>query len=63
MVRWNARLVSFSRLIVLDKRSTGVSDHAAGPGVLEDTMQDLLAVLDATGAERPAVLATSRARP
>jgi pimeloyl-ACP methyl ester carboxylesterase len=55
VVRWNQRLVSFSRLIVFDKRSTGLSDHAPGPVVLEDTMQDVLAVLDATGAERPAV--------
>jgi class 3 adenylate cyclase len=55
VVRWNARLVSFSRLIVFDKRSTGLSDHAPGPVVLEDTMQDVLAVLDAAGAERPAV--------
>ena len=56
VVRWNARLVSFSRLIVFDKRSTGLSDHAPGPVVLEDTMQDVLAVMDATGAERPAVI-------
>ena len=56
LVRWNARLVSFSRLIVFDKRSTGLSDHAPGPVVLEDTMQDVLAVLDAAGAERPAVI-------
>jgi class 3 adenylate cyclase len=55
VVRWNARLVSFSRLIVFDKRSTGLSDHAPGPVVLEDTMQDVLAVLDAVGAERAAV--------
>src|ERR1043166_10061189 len=55
VVRWNARLASFSRLIVFDKRSTGLSDHAPGPVVLEDTMQDVLAVLDAAGAERPAV--------
>jgi pimeloyl-ACP methyl ester carboxylesterase len=55
VVGWNARLVSFSRLIVFDKRSTGLSDHAPGPVVLEDTMQDVLAVLDAAGAERPAV--------
>jgi len=55
LVGWNRRLVSFSRLIVFDKRSTGLSDHAPGPVVLEDTMQDVLAVLDATGADRPAV--------
>jgi pimeloyl-ACP methyl ester carboxylesterase len=55
VVSWNKRLASFSRLIVFDKRSTGLSDHAPGPVVLEDTMQDVLAVLDAAGAERPAV--------
>ena len=55
LVRWNQRLASFSRLIVFDKRSTGLSDHAPGPVVLEDTMQDVLAVMDAAGAERPAV--------
>jgi hypothetical protein len=46
LVRWNARLASFSRLIVFDKRGTGLSDYAPGPVVLEDTMQDVLAVLD-----------------
>src|ERR1044072_6930100 len=55
VVRWNHRLVSFSRLIVFDKRSTGLTDHPPGPVVLEDTMQDVLAVLDAAEAERPAV--------
>ena len=55
LVSWNKRLASFSRLILFDKRSTGLSDHAPGPVVLEDTMQDVLAVLDATGAERPVV--------
>jgi pimeloyl-ACP methyl ester carboxylesterase len=55
VVGWNARLVSFSRLIVFDKRSTGLSDHAPGPVVLEDTMEDVLAVMDAVGAERAAV--------
>ena len=55
LVAWNQRLASFSRLIVFDKRSTGLSDHAPGPVVLEETMEDVLAVLDAAGAERPAV--------
>ena len=55
LVHWSQRLASFSRLIVFDKRSTGLSDHAPGPVVLEDTMEDVLAVLDAVGAKRPAV--------
>ena len=63
VVRWNARLVSFSRLIVFDKRSTGLSDHAPGPVVLEDTMQDVLAVMDATGPSARPSSATSRGPP
>jgi pimeloyl-ACP methyl ester carboxylesterase len=55
LVNWNQRLASFSRLIVFDKRGTGLSDRVPGPVVLEETMQDVLPILDATGAERPAV--------
>jgi NADPH:quinone reductase-like Zn-dependent oxidoreductase len=50
VVRWNARLVSFSRLIVFDKRSTGLSDHA--PGLSRDAWCDQV----------PAGLTTTRAR-
>jgi class 3 adenylate cyclase len=55
LVSWVERLASFCRLIVFDKRGTGMSDRVAGPVVLEDTMQDVLAILDETGAQRPAV--------
>jgi pimeloyl-ACP methyl ester carboxylesterase len=55
LVSWVERLASFSRLIVFDKRGTGMSDRVPGPVVLEDTMQDVLAILDETGAQRPAV--------
>jgi class 3 adenylate cyclase len=55
LVNWSNRLASFSQLIVFDKRGTGLSDRTPGPVVLEDTMQDVLAILDATGAERPAL--------
>jgi class 3 adenylate cyclase len=55
LVNWCRRLASFSRLIVFDKRGTGLSDRVPGPVVLEETMEDVLAVLEATGAERPAL--------
>jgi class 3 adenylate cyclase len=55
LVSWVERLASFSRLIVFDKRGTGLSDRVPGSVVLEETMQDVVAVLDQTGAERPAV--------
>jgi pimeloyl-ACP methyl ester carboxylesterase len=53
------RLASFSRLILHDRRGTGLSDPASGPPTLEQQMDDMLAVIDAVGAERPAVYGQS----
>jgi len=41
------RLATFSRLILFDKRGTGLSDRAAGIASLEDRMDDVRAVMDA----------------
>ena len=46
------RLASFARLIMLDKRGTGLSDRPRDLGTLEARMDDIRAVLDAVGAER-----------
>ena len=54
------RLASFARLILLDKRGTGLSDRPRDLGSLETRMDDVRAVLDAVGAER-AVLVGSGA--
>ena len=54
------RLASFARLIMLDKRGTGLSDRPRDLGSLEARMDDIRAVLDAVGAER-AVLVGSGA--
>jgi pimeloyl-ACP methyl ester carboxylesterase len=56
---WVARLTSFCRLIVFDKRGTGLSDRDVGESTLEERMDDLRAVLDAVGSERAAVLGFS----
>jgi class 3 adenylate cyclase len=59
------RLASFSRLILLDKRGIGLSDrvpNAELPGV-EQRMEDLLAVLDAVGSERAALVGASDGGP
>jgi class 3 adenylate cyclase len=61
LARFLARLASFSRLIVFDKRGTGLSDrvpHEALPP-LEARMDDLRAVMDAAGSERAAVFGFS----
>jgi pimeloyl-ACP methyl ester carboxylesterase len=52
------RYTSFSRLILLDRRGTGLSDHIVADGqlTLEAQMEDIRAVLDAVGSERPVLL-------
>jgi class 3 adenylate cyclase/pimeloyl-ACP methyl ester carboxylesterase len=57
------RLAGFSRLILFDKRGTGLSDPVAGPSSLEDRMEDLHAVLDAASSERPALVGISEGGP
>jgi class 3 adenylate cyclase len=45
----------FSRLILFDKRGTGLSDRDVGVATLENRMDDLRAVLDAVGSNRAVV--------
>jgi class 3 adenylate cyclase len=54
--RWVERLASFSRLILMDVRGTGLSDRITGAATLEDGVDDMLAVLDAVGSERTGIL-------
>jgi len=49
-------LASFSRLILFDKRGTGLSDRAAGLPTIEQRMDDVRAVMDAAGSSRAADL-------
>ena len=59
VARFFERLASFSRLILFDKRGTGLSDRDVGFPTLEDRMDDVRAVMDAVGAERAALLGMS----
>src|SRR6267143_5477004 len=63
IARFLEKLASFSRLILFDKRGTGLSDPVAGPSSLEERMEDLHAVLDAAGSERCALLGVSEGGP
>ncbi len=56
-------LASFSRLILFDKRGTGLSDRAAGVPDLETRMDDIRAVMDAAGSERAAIMGVSEGGP
>ncbi len=59
--RFLERLASFSRLILFDKRGTGLSDPVPFDELptLEQRMDDVRAVMDATGSERAALLGHS----
>ena len=59
--RFFERLASFSRLIMFDKRGTGLSDPVpiADLPTLEERMDDLRAVMDAAGSERAAIFGHS----
>ncbi len=57
VARYFERLASFSRLIMFDRRGTGLSDPVAGVPTLEEQMDDVVAVMDAAGSERAAVYA------
>jgi class 3 adenylate cyclase len=55
------RLASFSRLILFDKRGTGMSDPVATSGLptLEQRMDDVRAVMDAAGSDRAVIFGAS----
>lgn len=57
------RLASFSRLIVFDKRGTGLSDPVRDPPDFQTRMDDIRAVMDAAGSESAALLGISEGGP
>jgi pimeloyl-ACP methyl ester carboxylesterase len=59
---FSERLASFSRLILFDKRGTGLSDRVR-IGTLEERMDDVRAVLDATGSHSAALMGISEGGP
>lgn len=62
LARCLRQLATFARVILMDKRGTGVSERVP-VGALEDRIDDNLAVLDAVGSERAAVMAWSEGGP
>ena len=49
------RLGTFGRVIMFDKRGTGMSDRLPGVPAVEQHMEDLIAVMDAAGSSRASV--------
>jgi pimeloyl-ACP methyl ester carboxylesterase len=63
MARFFERLASFSRLVVFDKRGTGLSDPVNDVPNLEQRVDDVRAVLDACGSDRAALFGISEGGP
>ena len=61
--RFLHRLAGFSRLILFDKRGTGLSDPVREMPTLEQRIDDVRAVLDAVGSTRAALLGVSEGGP
>jgi pimeloyl-ACP methyl ester carboxylesterase len=65
LARFFERLASFSRLILFDKRGTGLSDRVAESDLptLEMRVADVLTVCDAVGSDRTALFGVSEGAP
>ncbi len=57
------RLSQFGRVTQIEKRGVGLSDRISEPATLEQRMDDLRAVMDASGCERAAVVGISEGAP
>lgn len=61
--RFTLQLASFARVILFDKRGTGLSDRSVGMPTLEERMDDVRAVMDAVGSPRAALFGWSEGGP
>ncbi|MGA2818559.1 MAG: alpha/beta fold hydrolase [Xanthobacteraceae bacterium] len=63
LARWMLRMGSYARVVVFDKRGTGMSDRVDDLPGLDQRMDDLRAVMDAVGMEHACVLGISEGGP
>src|SRR5215210_1089332 len=63
LARWLFRLASFARVVMFDKRGTGLSDRIGELPTFDQRMDDLRAVMDAVGLERAALFGVSEGGP
>ena len=57
--RWSA----FARVLVFDKRNTGLSDRTSAAPTMEERMDDIRAVMEDAGVERAAIIGISEGGP
>jgi class 3 adenylate cyclase len=63
VARFFARLGGLGRVILYDRRGTGMSDRTGGTASLEEQVDDVRAVMDAAGAERADLIAIMEGGP
>jgi len=61
--RFLERLSTFSRVVMFDRRGTGLSDGVTEGTTLDDLMDDITAVMDEVGTERTAVFGGAEGGP
>ena len=61
--RFCDRLGAFARVVIYDKRGQGLSDRPDRAVTVEEHAEDLLAVMDAAGLHRPALIGVSEGGP
>jgi pimeloyl-ACP methyl ester carboxylesterase len=59
LARWLHKFGGFCRVVLFDKRGTGLSDRVAHLPHMDERMDDLRAVMDAVGVERASLLGVS----
>jgi class 3 adenylate cyclase len=58
-----ARFGRYARCVTFDKRGTGLSDRELGFGSLEERMDDIRAVVESVGFDRPSIVGISEGGP
>jgi class 3 adenylate cyclase len=61
--RWFERLGAFARIILIDRRGSGLSDPLTGHFTAEEEVDDVIAVLDAVGSDRTVLMAYAAGGP
>lgn len=62
-VAFAEKLAQFARVVMLDRRGTGLSDPVSNPPTLEERMDDVRAVMDAVGWQRATIWGISEGGP
>jgi class 3 adenylate cyclase len=61
--RWFERLGRIARVVLVDRRGSGLSDPSTGPLTLDEEIDDVVAVLDAVGSDRAVLQAYASGGP